>query len=59
MTKYFNRVEINLVVRIAYKQWWILGEANEAATSGSPFLELSRDPPYKNGVLVLGYFVAF
>ena len=32
------------------KQWWILGEANEAAALGPPFLELSRGPPSKNGV---------
>ena len=42
-----------------YDQWWILGEANEAAASGPPFLELSRGPLLKMACLVLGYFVAF
>ena len=34
----------------SHQQWWILGEANEAAASGSSFLELSRGPPFKNAV---------
>ena len=39
--------------------WWILGEANETAASGPPFLELSRGPLLKMACVVLGYFVAF
>ena len=36
--------------RTRHKQWWILGEADDAGASG---------PPFKMACLVLGYFVAF
>ena len=39
-----------------HTQWWILGDVNEAATSGLLLLELSRGPPSKNGVCSFGLF---
>ena len=38
------------MLRYVYWQWWILGEANEAVTSGPPFF---GGPPSKTAYTVL------
>ena len=41
------------------EQWWILGEANEAAISGPTFWSCRGAPLLKMACPVLGYFVVF
>ena len=45
-----------------YKQWWILGEANEAIASGPPFFTVIEGPPlFENAAcsFILWYFTWF
>ena len=44
---------------ISHCQWWILGEANEAAALGPPLFGVVEGPLLKMTCVVLGYFVTF